>query len=55
MEKMYIYDTATRIYNLDSYGARDNNETVDSIAETIETDPCLIISYLLDVIDELEA
>lgn len=55
MDKANIYDTASRIYNLDLYEARDNNETIDSIAETIETDPYLIICYLLDVIDDLQA
>jgi hypothetical protein len=55
MDKAMIYDTANRVYNLDPYEARDNNETVDSIAETIETEPYTIIDYLLDIIDELQA
>jgi hypothetical protein len=46
---------AERVYNLDVYEAMDNGETIESIAETIENDPKIIIDYLLDIIDELQA
>ena len=50
-----IYDTAARVYNLDLYEAQDNGESVESIAGMVENDPAIIIDYLLDIIDELQA
>lgn len=55
MDNVMVYDTAARVYNLDLYEAQDNGETVDSIAEMIENDPAIIIDYLLDIIDDLQA
>ena len=55
MEDVMIYDTAARVYNLDLYEAQDNGETIESIAETIENKPLVIIDYLLDIIDELQS
>ena len=50
-----IEEIAQRLYDLDPYGARDNDETIESIADTINSDPAAIIAYLLDIIDELQA
>lgn len=55
MDNVMIYETAARVYNLDLYEAQDNGETVESIACMIENDPAIIIDYLLDIIDELQA
>ena len=55
MDNVMIYDTANRVYNLDLYEAKDNGETVESIAGMIENDPAIIIDYLLDIIDDLQA
>jgi len=55
MDNVMIYDTANRVYNLDLYEAQDNGETIESIAGMIENDPAIIIDYLLDIIDDLQA
>ena len=50
-----IIDIANRIIDLDPYGARDAEETPESIAEKIKTDPESIILYLLEVVEDLQA
>jgi hypothetical protein len=47
-------DLAARVYSLDIYEARNNDETPETIAETIRTNPAEIIKYLLDIIDDLQ-
>ena len=47
--------TASRLYELDPYEANDNNETPETIAETIQGDPLAVIDYLLDIIEDLQA
>ena len=48
-------DLAQRIIDIDPYGARDAEETPETIAEKIKTDPETIIEYLLDIIEDLQA
>lgn len=49
-----MIELAQKIYNIDIYEARDNDETPESIAEMIENDPVSIIRYLVDVIEEMQ-
>lgn len=49
-----IQATAERLYNLDVYNALDYDETPETIADTIKSDPVAIINHLLDIIDELQ-
>ena len=48
-------DLAERIVNIDPWGARDAEETPETIAEKIKTDPETIIAYLLEVIEDYQA
>lgn len=50
-----LYRTAKRIIDIDPYGAADADETPESVSREILNDPLYIISFLLDVIDELQA
>lgn len=50
-----IIDIANKIIDLDPYRARDAEETPESIAEKIKTDPESIILYLLEVVEDLQA
>ena len=46
---------AERIIDIDPYGARDAEATVESVAEDIINNPADVIAWLLDQIDELTA
>ena len=48
-------ELAQRIIDIDFYGARDAEATVESVAEEIATNPEDVIAYLLDMIDDLQA
>ena len=48
-----IKDLANRLYNLDVYGARNEDETPETIAETLTHDPLAVVEYLLNMIDDL--
>lgn len=44
-------DISNRLYNLDVYNAWDNDETIETIVETIKNEPLTVINYLLDMIE----
>ena len=52
---MNIEEIAKRIYLIDLYEMRNNDVTPEDIAESIEKDPLETISYLLDIIEDLQA
>lgn len=52
---MDIYETAQRIIDVDIFGARDADATVESVTQDITNEPLTVINYLLDVIDDLQA
>jgi hypothetical protein len=52
---MNYIELAERIISIDPFGARDAEETTETIAEQIKTDPESVIEYLLNIIEELEA
>ena len=54
-EKILTHELAQRIYDLDVYEARDNDETPETIAETIEQDALAVVSYLVDLVENLTA
>ena len=49
------HELARRIYDLDVYGARDNDETPETIEHLIIHDPISIINYLVEMVEELQA
>ena len=54
-EDLEILELAERVYNVDVWEARNNDETPETLAEAIKKNPCGIIRFLLDVIDEYQA
>lgn len=50
-----LAEIAERVYNVDIYEARNNDETPETLAKAITTNPLGIMRFLLDRIDELEA
>lgn len=50
-----LYETAQRVIDIDTYSARDYGETVETVSDLINTDPVTVISYLLDIIEDLQA
>ena len=54
-EEMEVLELAERVYNVDVWEARNNDETPATLAEAIRTNPAGIIRFLLDVIDEYQA
>lgn len=52
---MNITELAKRIYAIDVYGMDDNDATIEDIANQIKSNPLETISYLLDIIDDLQA
>lgn len=46
--------TLERLYSLDLYEARDNDETHETLNNIIDSNPDLVINYLLDIIEEME-
>ena len=55
MENKKLVELAQRIIDIDFYGARDADETPQTIADKITSEPETIILYLLDTIDNLNA
>jgi len=45
---------ASRIIDVDYWGAMDAGATPESVAEDIANDPETVIEYLLDFIDQLQ-
>lgn len=54
-EELEILELAERVYNVDPYEARNNDETPATLAEAIRTNPNGIIRFLLDVIDNYQS
>lgn len=54
-EQVLINELANRIIDLDFYGARDADQTPESIAELIAQDPITVIEFLVDMIEDLQA
>ena len=54
-EDLEILELAERVYNVDIWEARNNDETPETLAEAIKKNPCGIIRFLLDRIEDLEA
>lgn len=50
-----INKLAQRLYDLDPYEARDYDETPETIALLIKNDPILILNYLVDLVEDLQA
>ena len=50
-----LIELAERIINIDFYGARDAEETPETIAEKLIYDPITIIEYLVDVVEDYQA
>lgn len=50
---MDYLEIAQRIIDLDSYGARNAEETAETVAEEIQQDPIAVIEYLLTIIEEI--
>lgn len=48
-------ELAQRIYDIDPYEAQDNDETPETIAAAIQSDPLAIINYLVSIVEELQA
>ena len=48
-------DLAQRIIDVDPYEAADCDETAETIAEKIKTDPETIIEFLLEIIEDYQA
>ncbi len=51
---MDIMSIAQRVFDIDPWGARNEDATPESIAESIKDDPLPVIQYLLEVIEELQ-
>ena len=57
MKKIITFDPielseiAKRVYDVDPYEARNNDETPETLAEAITTNPIGIIEFLLDTIE----
>ena len=54
-EEKDVLELAERVYNIDIYEARNNDETPATLADAIRENPTGIIRFLLDRIEELEA
>ena len=50
-----INKLATRIYDIDPYEAQDADETPETIADKIRNDPLTVISFLVDMVENLQA
>ena len=50
-----LMSIAQRIYDIDPWGARNEDATPETIAESIKDDPIPVIMYLLETIEELQA
>ena len=50
-----VREAGERVYNVDIYEARNNDETPETLAEAIITNPVGIINFLCDIIDDLQA
>lgn len=50
--EILINELAQRIIDIDFYGARDADETPETIAETIKNDPLGVIQWLVELLEE---
>jgi hypothetical protein len=53
-ERKRLHDAARRIIDLDSYEARHEDETPESITAALIKDPASVVIYLLDILEELQ-
>lgn len=49
------HELAQRIIDLDFYGARDAGETVETMVDNINNYPLAVITWLVEMIEELQA
>ena len=54
-EKMILNDLSKRIIDIDPFGARDADETPETIAKKLVDDPLTVIEYLVETIEDLQA
>lgn len=54
-EQVLVNELANRIIDLDFYGARDAEQTPESIADLITSDPLTVIEFLVDMVEDLQA
>lgn len=52
---MDIMELAKRIIDIDFYGARDAEETPETVAEKIKNEPEVVIEYLVSIIEDYQA
>lgn len=50
-----IKELAQRLYDLDVYGAMDNDETPWDIVVTLTQNPIIIVDYLVNLVEDLQA
>lgn len=53
-QKNYLSGLAERVYNVDRYESQSADQTPETIAEEIRTNPARVISYLLDYIEQIQ-
>jgi len=54
-EKILTNELAQRIYDIDPYEAQDADQTPESIADLITSDPLTVIEFLVDMVEDLQA
>ena len=54
-EKILTKELAQRIYDIDPYEAQDADETPETIADKLYQDPLTVISWLVDLVEDLQA
>lgn len=55
MAEIKIKELASRIIDLNLYEAMDYGETVETISDTIKSDPIAIINFLVEIAEESQA
>lgn len=48
-------ELAQRIFDIDPWGARNEDATPESIAESIKNDPLPIIQYLVELVEDYQS
>lgn len=55
LKEIIINELGQRIYDIDPYEAQDADETPETIADKIRNDPLTVISFLVDMVEDLQA
>ena len=55
MTNIITQELAQRIYDIDPWGAMNEDATPESIAASIKDDPLPVIQYLVELVEELQA